>query len=120
MPDRDVAELQSSAHAVVPTELNKLRACLSCSLVKNADQFLKHGCENCAFFGEKRKDYLNDCTSVSFDGLISLMHPTESWVARWQRIQKLVPGCYAIKVRGELPDYVRENLEDMNYSRRRT
>ena len=36
--------------------------------------------------------------------LISLMIPLDSWVARWQRIEKCVQGCYAISVSGM--DYI--------------
>jgi len=27
-----------------------------------------------------------DCTTSNFDGLICMLHPEESWVAKWQRI----------------------------------
>jgi len=28
------------------------------------------------------------------------MSPVDSWVARWQRIEKCVQGCYAVSVSG--------------------
>lgn len=29
-----------------------------------------------------------ECTSTIYDGMIAMMEPEESWVARWQRISK--------------------------------
>lgn len=37
--------------------------------------------------------------------------PKQSWVAKWQRIDKYVPGTYAVKVVGELPEGVLNALE---------
>lgn len=31
-------------------------------------------------------DRVVECTSVMWDGMIGVMEPEESWVARWQRI----------------------------------
>ena len=44
--------------------------------------------------------------------MISLMSPTESWVAKWQRIEHCVPGVYAVSVSGELPGDIVESLKD--------
>ncbi len=27
-----------------------------------------------------------ECTSLMYDGMVAMMEPSESWVARWQRI----------------------------------
>lgn len=40
------------------------------------------------------------------------MSPTDSWVAKWQRIEKNCKGLYAIQVSGRLPDDVIDMLED--------
>jgi len=29
-----------------------------------------------------------ECTSINFDGMIAMMDPDGSWVAKWQRISK--------------------------------
>lgn len=39
------------------------------------------------------------------------MTPEDSWVARWQRIDTLVRGCYAISVSGKLPGHVVRELK---------
>merc|ERR1712174_91153 len=79
-----------------------LRACLICSMVKTLDQFDRDGCDNCERFLKYRgnRDMVIECTSASFDGLIGMMNPDQSWVAKWQRIEKFTPGMYAISVNG--------------------
>ena len=47
-----------------------------------------------------------------FEGVITLSNPSKSWVARWQRLDGYVAGIYAIKVSGQLPDEVRNMMED--------
>ncbi|XP_058805292.1 transcription elongation factor SPT4 [Phymastichus coffea] len=88
----------------VPKDLRGLRACLSCSLIKTFDQFEMDGCENCDFLGMKNnKDQVFDCTSSNFDGMIAVMSPEDSWVCKWQRINRFTKGVYAISVSGRLP-----------------
>ncbi|XP_022227785.2 transcription elongation factor SPT4 isoform X2 [Drosophila obscura] len=72
----------------IPKDLRGLRACLVCSLVKSFDQFETDGCENCEEFLRMKgnKDNVYDHTSNNFDGLIALTTPTDSWVAKWQRL----------------------------------
>lgn len=43
------------------------------------------------------------CTSVNFSGLFALMHPEDSWVAKWQCCANRQPGAYAKSVLGCLP-----------------
>jgi hypothetical protein len=57
---------------------------------------------------------LNQCTSNYFEGMISLMDPGGSWVARWQRIDKCVPGMYAVEVIGELPQDIIDQCVENN------
>lgn len=85
---------ESEAARVVPSELvsSRMRACMSCSLVKSLNQFIAYGCENCPFM-----DYENDrervaaCTTPAFTGLYVTTKPKESWVAKWQRTCKHAP-----------------------------
>ncbi|KAI2665073.1 Transcription elongation factor SPT4 [Labeo rohita] len=72
----------------VPKDLRHLRACLLCSLVKTIDQFEYDGCDNCESYLQMKgnREMVYECTSSSFDGVIAMMSPEDSWVAKWQRI----------------------------------
>lgn len=52
-----------------------------------------------------------ECTSPSFEGIVALGEPGESWVAKWLRIDNFRPGLYAVKVSGKLPADVVNDLE---------
>eukprot|EP00900_Chrysochromulina_parva_P022942 jgi/Chrpa1/5281/Chrysochromulina_OHIO_Genome00006718-RA len=78
---------------VVPLGDKKLRACL----------FFREGNDNVpclSMAGDREMVY--ECTSANFDGMVAMMKPHESWVARWQGITNWVPGCYALRVKGTL------------------
>ncbi|ORZ41365.1 transcription elongation factor SPT4-like protein [Catenaria anguillulae PL171] len=97
----------------IPKDKRNLRACLLCSLVKNASQFRRDGCDNCEEILQLRgrPERLEECTTSAFEGTIAMMNPRRSWVGKWQRINPYLPGLYAIKVSGRLPDDVIEVLE---------
>lgn len=57
-------------------------------------------------------DAVVECTSQVFEGVITIANPTTSWVAKWQRLDKFVPGVYAAKVIGQLPEEVLASMED--------
>ncbi|KAI9483781.1 MAG: transcription initiation protein spt4 [Benjaminiella poitrasii] len=98
---------------VLPIEKKQLRACLLCSLIKNASQFRANGCENCEEILQMRgsMDRVSECTSSKFEGTVALMDPESSWVGRWQRIDKFERGLYAIVVYGRVPEDVEDELE---------
>jgi transcription elongation factor SPT4 len=77
------------------------------------EQFELDGCDNCeSFLGlQNNRDAIDDCTSSNFDGLIAMMAPEDSWVAKWQRIRNLKRGCYAVSVSGSLPDHISRELQ---------
>lgn len=67
-----------------------------------------------------------ECTSINFDGMIAMMDPDQSWVAKWQRISasaeqsrrclaeradKKQTGLYAARVTGRPPMDVIEAIE---------
>ena len=89
----------------VPDSLKGLRCCFSCLLIKSTEQFANEGCENCRFLpeGEYRR-----FTTPFYQGCVALMQPKQSWVARWQKVQNFIPGCYAVKVAADIPDEVDE------------
>lgn len=86
--DEDEEELDEAVvHADIPNTFRELRACMTCSLVKTFTQFYDTGCENCAFLQmADNRQRVAECTSAYFEGMIAMMHPKESWVAKWQRI----------------------------------
>ncbi|KAF9143245.1 transcription elongation factor spt4 [Linnemannia schmuckeri] len=106
---------------IIPTDKKQLRACLLCSLIKartlskthKQEQFFKSGCDNCESLLEMRghMDRVMDCTSQHYDGAIAVMQPSESWVAKWQRIDKFEKGIYAVQVQGRLPEEIEDELE---------
>jgi transcription elongation factor SPT4 len=98
---------------VVPGQLKHLRACLLCKLVKSFEQFRDAGCDNCERFVAMQGsvERVQDCTTNAFSGLVGMMDPRHSWVASWQRQPDAVPGLYALRVHGRLPDDVVEHLE---------
>ena len=79
-----------------------LRACLVCSIIKPHDVFRKEGCPNCDAFLQLTgsDEAIQECTSTVFEGVMNMVNPEESWVAKWQRLQSYVSGLYAVKVVG--------------------
>lgn len=86
-----------------------------CNLIKTPQQFQVNGCENCTFLRlNEDPEAIEQCTTTNFDGMIAMMNPEKSWVAKWQRMKKtLVPGCYAIAVHGRLPSHVVAQLDEL-------
>jgi transcription elongation factor SPT4 len=72
-------------------------------------------------------DRIGACTTAYFDGIISIVDPEASWVARWQRTcechscfpvyfsychtAKYVRGMYAVRVKGRIPEDVEAELD---------
>ena len=86
-----------------------------CSLVKTAQQFIATGCDNCvALHLERDDEKVKDVTTASFEGLIALNAPDQSWVAKWQHLsmRSYVRGCYAVSVNGTLPSNIKQELRD--------
>ena len=74
---------------------------------------MRDGNENVPFLlSPNEREIVFEVTSPNFDGLVAMMKPDESWVARWQGITAFVPGCYALRVRGTLPEQHRQTLEE--------
>ena len=85
-------------------------------LASDADwyqDFRRQGCPNCEPILQLQgsDESIEECTSQVFEGLITLADPKGSWVAKWQRLSAYVPGVYAIKVVGQLPDDVIDALQ---------
>jgi len=107
-----MVENEEDVDMEVPEGLRGLRACMFCSLLKTQQQFEATGCSNCGFLNMKGdREKVLELTSASYEGIIALIHPKESWVARWQRVASFNRGLYAIQVNGEIKDEVLANLE---------
>ncbi|XP_040603808.1 transcription elongation factor SPT4-A-like [Mesocricetus auratus] len=97
----------------VPKDLWHLRACLLYSLVKTIDQFEYDRCDNCEAYLQMKgnREMVYDRTSFSFDGIIAMMSPEDSWVSKWQRVSNGKPGVYAVSVTGRLPHGIVRELK---------
>ncbi|KAH3680464.1 hypothetical protein WICMUC_000304 [Wickerhamomyces mucosus] len=82
------------------------RACMLCGIVESSKRFQEEGCPNCV----EVLDIGLSTTSPTFEGLVAIGEPEKSWVARWLRVDKYLPGLYAVKVQGRLPQDIVENL----------
>lgn len=78
---------------------SKARACKFCSHIASQSNFKSKGCQNCVSINKKSK-----FTSGKFKGLIGLVDPENSWVAKWQRISTCKPGLYAMTVEGDVDE----------------
>ncbi|TDZ22463.1 Transcription elongation factor spt4 [Colletotrichum sidae] len=106
--------MSSTDNYVAPGHQRYLRACMVCSIVMTYARFRDEGCPNCEEFLHLAgsQDQIESCTSQVFEGLITMAQPNRSWVAKWQRLDNYVKGVYAIKVSGQLPDEIRNTLEE--------
>ena len=75
--------------ATIPTNARakQLRACLLCSIIQSPVDFRRNGCPNCEEIMQMKQsqDRVASCTTTHFDGVIAVIDPESSWVARWQR-----------------------------------
>lgn len=114
MEDEDGVEV-----AELPSSMSGHRACMRCGLVKCFNQFYESGCENCPFLEfEGRQDRVERCTTSDFDGVFSMVNPDDSWVARYEGVSTFLPGVYALKMYGDLPDEVEQMLADNDVASR--
>lgn len=90
---------------------SKARACLNCSIIKSMSYFKQNGCPNCPFLMVNHDRNVHYTTSASFRGLIALVNPRSSWVAKWQRISNYEPGTYAMTVEGVLSNSFIDKIE---------
>ncbi|AWP00432.1 Transcription elongation factor SPT4 isoform 2 [Scophthalmus maximus] len=103
------------AHDVFPGRQRYIEEQQFCSFGFSVtiDQFEYDGCDNCESYLQMKgnREMVYECTSSSFDGVIAMMSPEDSWVAKWQRIGNFKPGVYAVSVTGRLPPGVVRELK---------
>ena len=112
--------------AEVPRTLRGMVACKVCGLVKNYNQFYDSGCDNCGedegsiLARQESAEQVDSLTTPHFEGLMAVMNPDESWAARWQGVNKLKPGVYALKILEDLADDIKTELISSKIPYRRT
>ena len=75
---------------------------MRCSLILSTSQWNSSKydyCPNCKYAQE---------TTTEFTGMISLIMPTQSWVARYNQLENRMPGIYAIKIHEDVEDEPQE------------
>mmetsp|Transcript_31359 Transcript_31359/g.77923 ORF Transcript_31359/g.77923 Transcript_31359/m.77923 type:complete len:111 (+) Transcript_31359:64-396(+) len=97
-----------------PREFAKhTRACFRCKLIKTFEQFFENGCDNCSFFQMvEDRDRVAECTTASYSGIITVLDPKASWAAKWLRLAKSLPGCYALELNDEVPEGIAGEIEE--------
>ena len=58
------------------------------------------------------RDRVAECTTTTYSGIVSVIDPKGSWAAKWLRLGKLVPGCYALELNDEVPEAVAQEIEE--------
>ena len=105
-------KVEELAQASVPSSMKGLRACMCCGIVKTFEQFIEQGCENCAILElEGNSERCNQCTTAFFEGQVAVADPQESWTAKWLRVDRFLPGVYAISITGQFSKDVEGELD---------
>ena len=74
---------------------------------------MEGGCDNCEFFQmNDDRDRVVECTTPAYSGVCTVINPSASWTAKWLRLGKLVPGCYALEIDDDVPDAVAQEIEE--------
>ena len=123
--ENDGADLEGGAQddnstsvAQTPDSLSDLRACKRCGLIKAVNQFYDNGCENCPFFDMvENMPVVTECTSSFFGGVVSIIEPKESWMAKWLQLGEAKAGCYALSITGTLKHEYMELVESRTANR---
>lgn len=91
----------------LPKGTKNLRACLRCRFIMTRDQFLQLGCPTCRDVLRMQHDdaRVTACTTTRFQGFITMMEPG-AFVSRFCGLDKRKPGCYALAVKGSIPDHI--------------
>jgi|TARA_B110000977_G_scaffold103030_1_gene134548 transcription elongation factor SPT4 len=58
------------------------------------------------------RDRVVECTTPAYSGVCTVINPSASWTAKWLRLGKLVPGCYALEINDDVPDAVAQEIEE--------
>lgn len=118
VPEGGAQDDQSPPVAETPDSLTNLRACKRCGLVKAVNQFYDNGCENCPFFDMvEDMPVVMECTSGFYGGIVSIIEPGESWMAKFLQLKEAKAGCYAMSITGTLKHEYMELVESRTGNR---
>ena len=101
------AEEMTLARPYFPNGYRELRACKRCRLIMEMDQFVAVGCPTCkdVFVMKDDPARVRACTTAHYVGCIAMMRPG-SFMTRYNGLEKRMPGFYAFRVYGTIPDHV--------------
>lgn len=108
----DLDNIDREPAFALPSATSRLRACLSCKIILPGHQFTREGCPNCRdadMVGNKQA--VEELTTRNYSGTAAVIDPTNSWVARNIKADRLVPGVYAIAVQGFAPESQPDDYE---------
>jgi transcription elongation factor SPT4 len=97
----DLDQFEEEQAFNLPNSTSRLRACLTCKIILSGQQFTREGCPNCRdadMVGNKQA--VEELTTRNYSGTAAVIDPSNSWVARNIKADKLVAGVYAIAVQG--------------------
>ncbi|KAL7712415.1 Suppressor of ty [Entamoeba marina] len=98
--DNEEHEFRVNQINVIPDNFNDLNCCIICGLIKSSRQFQKDGCENCNEDIPEYKHYYNELCTQKYNGMISMLRPDKSWIARCYNLKEsAVCGLYGIEVK---------------------
>mmetsp|Transcript_28395 Transcript_28395/g.45590 ORF Transcript_28395/g.45590 Transcript_28395/m.45590 type:complete len:291 (-) Transcript_28395:82-954(-) len=106
------AEQLEDIRSQLPAGVKNLRACLQCRIILTKEQFFQLGCPNCreSLPMQESEGRVVGCTTANFAGFISLIKPG-AFVSRYNGIETRPPGCYALTVRGTIPEGLTEGSQ---------
>jgi len=96
----------------LPNGTQNLRACLRCRQIMTKGQFIDFGCPNCrdTLDMQGSEARVVACTSANYQGFVSLIRPG-AFMSRLNGLEHKRPGCYALTVRGTIPEYMMNESE---------
>lgn len=79
---------------VLPKKFKSLRCCKICGLIKDEEDFISEGCDNCKEYFE---NYSEDLFTAKFTGMMSLLRPDRSYIAKCLGLKtNCCVGLYAV------------------------
>ena len=115
-----IGDLAAAQELMPDTHKEKqLQACKGCRLIMSESQWkrvLRNGdCPNAGHISHQEEHK----PTHFFNGMISLFMPNNSWVSKWNGLEGVRPGIYAISIMEEADDLHYEEQEQRKSKKRR-